>query len=239
MDKETENNNNIYCPICHGQVEKTGKPDWALCPAHGWIKYKTQNEQERTDIFSKINLKEAFLALQAKEKIAFIRNKSTIIIFIISAVFVTVLLGFLLEYFALKSPTHKNFEMTSLKGPIRKEESVQSAAPVQPKEAVSLGETAKTEKETKEKSLQPQKPSKALFTVQVGAFSNVSYAKSLKMRLHKKGYNASITISKSKKDGRLYKVWIGKFRDREKAETIAAQIKREEGMQTFVVVLPK
>lgn len=252
MDQPTENNNNIYCPICQGKVEKTGKPGWALCPVHGWIKYKSHEEQEREDIFSKINLKTLFLAQQAKEKIGFIRNKSTIIIFIISAIFVTGLLVFILGFFDLKGLLHESLEIKPLKVPVQKDEPIKetrSQVPIPPEKAqsqvsvspkaVPLNEKTDGKKETKEKSIQPQKPSEPIFTVQAGAFRNAFHAKSLKTMLTKKGYDAYINTSRSKKGEVLYKVWIGQFSDRKKAETLAAKIKNAESIQAFVVVLPK
>jgi len=247
MDETTKNN--IYCPICHGQLEETGKPDWAYCPTHGWIKYKTLDEQETADLFSKINLKAASLAQQAKKKIGIIKNPSTIIIFIISAIFVSGFLGFIFGYFDWKSPSHESLEIKPLKVPIQKDETkkedqsqvslpneeAQSQVSVLPKEAVPLREKIEEKKETKEKSIQTQKPSKPIFTVQAGAFRNASNAKSLKIMLTKKGYDAYITTSRSKKE-LLYKVWVGEFSDREKADTLAAKIKNAEGIQTFVAL---
>ena len=251
MDQSTENNNNIYCPICHGEVEKTGKPGWALCPVHGWIKYKSHEEQEREDIFSKISLKTLFLAQQAKEKIGFTRNKSTIIIFIISAIFVTGLLGFILGYFDFKGLLHESLEIKPLKVPVQKDEPIKetrSQVPIPPEKAqsqvsvspkaVPLNEKTSGKKETKEKSIQPPKPSEPIFTVQAGAFRNAFHAKSLRTMLTKKGYDASINTSKLKKVI-LHRVWIGKFSERKEAETIAKKIRKEEGIQTFVVVVSK
>jgi cell division septation protein DedD len=112
----------------------------------------------------------------------------------------------------------------------------QSPVSVSPKEAVPLREKTDVEKETKEKSIQPQKHSKQIFTVQAGAFRNASHAKTLKTMLTKKGYDAYINTSRSKKGEVLYKVWIGKFSDRKKAETLATKIKTAEGIQTFVAL---
>lgn len=253
MDETTENN--IYCPICYGKVEKTDKPTWVYCPEHGWIKYKykthgEQGEQETAGLFGKINLKAALLAQQAKKKIGVIRNTSTIIIFIISAIFVTGLLGFILGYFDWKSPSHESLEMKPLKVPVQKDQTTkeaqsrvslptgetQSQVSVLPKEAMPLSEKTDKKKETKEKSIQPQKHLKPIFTVQAGAFRNAFHAKSLKTILTKRGYDAYINTSRSKKGEVLYKVWIGQFIDREKAEILAAKIKNAESIQTFVAL---
>jgi cell division protein FtsN len=89
----------------------------------------------------------------------------------------------------------------------------------------------KSEKE-KLVSPQPSKPPKAVFTIQVGAFENTSYAKSLKTMLKKKGYSAYITPTK--KEGKLYKVCVGKFSKREEAKALLEKIKQTEGLQAFV-----
>jgi septal ring-binding cell division protein DamX len=90
----------------------------------------------------------------------------------------------------------------------------------------------------KEISLEPQKPSEeAVFTVQVGAFKNSSYAEYLMAYLKKKGYSVYITLSGSKEGEKLYKVCIGKFIEREKAKILSEKIKNSEGIQTFVISL--
>jgi cell division septation protein DedD len=98
-----------------------------------------------------------------------------------------------------------------------------------------------TKKETKEESPQPQKPSEeplaVIFTVQVGAFKNASYAETRMAWLKEKGYSAYITLSGSKERGRLYKVCTGKFAEREKAKTLSEKIRNSEGLQTFVTTL--
>jgi cell division septation protein DedD len=54
--------------------------------------------------------------------------------------------------------------------------------------------------------------------------------------LHEKGYDASIITSKSKNGVTLFRVCIGQFKDRKKAEDIAKKIKDKESMQAFVTV---
>jgi DedD protein len=94
-----------------------------------------------------------------------------------------------------------------------------------------------TVEDKKETSLQPQKPSEAVFTVQVGAFKNASYAEALNARLKEKGYSAYMTLSESKDGEKLYKVCIGKFIESEKAKTLSEKIRNSEGLQTFVTSL--
>lgn len=84
------------------------------------------------------------------------------------------------------------------------------------------------------KSSQPPKPLESIFTIQAGTFRDISRAEDLKDRLIQKGYKAYIAISESKNNGRLYKVCIGEFSDREKAESLSAEIKNTEGLETFV-----
>ena len=162
-----------------------------------------------------------------------------------------------MNYFVLKGPTDKCPDNKSLKEPLQKEEpikQVQSQAPIPVKEPIpkeTSSEQVKTQaavvsqtlerkpKEKKqEKPLQSPspKPSKKIFTVQVGAFSDLSHARSLKERLYKKKYAAYITSSISIKEGKLYKVWIGKFSNREKAEILCKEIKKTDGLQAFVTL---
>lgn len=187
------------------------------------------------------------------------KNKSFIGL-TISAIFVTVLLFSIFNYFVLKSPINKRPEIKSLKAPVQKEilakevksqvsalpkdsvlvekstEQVKSHASSTPQEAISESAKTKPKEKTNEKLSQPLKPPKPTFTVQVGVFSVAFYAKSLAARLNKKGYNSYITISESTGEGKLYKVFVGKFSDREKAEILSAKIKKTEGLQTFVTL---
>lgn len=81
---------------------------------------------------------------------------------------------------------------------------------------------------------EPPETLKTTFTVQVGAFENVSYARSLKEMLNKKGYRTYILHTKKK--GNLYKVCIGRFSDRKKAKALAEKIKKKEGYQAFITI---
>jgi len=46
-----------------------------------------------------------------------------------------------------------------------------------------------------------------------------------------------MTLSESKEGGKLYKVYIGKFTERDEAKTISEKIRNNEGIQTFVTSL--
>jgi hypothetical protein len=73
------------------------------------------------------------------------------------------------------------------------------------------------------------------FSVQVGVFSNVHNAIGLLTMLYEKGYNAYITIFESKNNEKLYKVCVGNFSDRERAESLSKKIKKTEGTKTLVI----
>ncbi len=190
-----------------------------------------------------------------------VSRKDVFIGLIVSTIVMTVLFVSVLKYFVWKSPTDKITDKISESKPLtqlQKEEPVdqiQSQAPIRPKEiipmetsteqlessvsvapeeAVSRDEKKEPRKKVHKKLPQLQKPSRTLFTVQVGAFNDLSNANSLKARFHKKGYSAFITYSTSKKEGRLYKVCISKFAEREKANTLSEKIRNSEGLQTFV-----
>ena len=105
------------------------------------------------------------------------------------------------------------------------------------KEVRTQNKMTEDKNEAKENSPQPRKPSEAIFTVQVGAFRNASYAKALATKLDKKGYKTYITLIGSRKAGKLYKVWIGIFYESEKANILSEKIKNSEGLQTFIISL--
>ncbi len=78
-------------------------------------------------------------------------------------------------------------------------------------------------------------PPQFMYSVQVGAFSNSSHAMSLKTLLATKGYKADIEGPGSVREDQLYRVCIGKLRDRNSAEILSAKIEATEGIQTFVI----
>jgi len=271
-NEEEKKEDTIYCPICHGPVEETGKPTWAHCPSHGWVKYKSHKsheENESEDLFSKVNLKSSMLTKQTEEKIEDVRKKSPLFAYIVPALFVTVLLAFLIGYFFWRDTSHnlvaKKAEVENQKQVLGQKNNQmvesQSQVSVSPDEpaTAALNEEKESQKEKKvegktlqsktteqTKQLQPlqktmqnrqaAKPSKQVFTVQAGIFQKETNAKNLKKMLHEKGYDASILTSKSKNGGTLFRVCIGQFKDRKKAEYIATKIKNKESMQAFITV---
>jgi cell division protein FtsN len=76
------------------------------------------------------------------------------------------------------------------------------------------------------------------YTVQVEAFKHISFANSLKEKLIKKGYKASVTSLKTKKHEKLYKVIVGDFETRKEANTFSARLKNSDNLQ-HAFVIPK
>lgn len=233
---------NSYCPVCNERVEKYGRrkddlkiPGWIFCPKHGWFRYRPEKEQHETNVSDDKNLKDESLTSQPEKRTG--NNKITVIGLIISAVIVAVLIT--INFSFLKSSVSKIPipDINFIKKIVHREQPAvhySPAIPELPKVIVAVNETTETTKDIKEESPQPSKPSMVLFTVQVGAFSDLSHAKAIKRKLVNKGYNAYITISESKTAGKLYKVCIGKFSDKGKAESLSTKIKKTERLQTFV-----
>ncbi len=173
-----------------------------------------------------------------KETLPFAFGRGVIIV----AIIIPATLSFILGYFVGKSTTQENHEMKQL-------QEIQSNT-VQPKETQSQQQAqsqvsepsagqdiqpAESHKAAKD-SQQAQKPIAILYTVQVGAFKNAADADAIKKKLEKKGYKTYMTLSESKKEGGLYKIWVGKFSTRKQAEALSIKIKKTEGLQAFVTV---
>jgi cell division septation protein DedD len=83
-----------------------------------------------------------------------------------------------------------------------------------------------------------QQLSENVFVVQAGAFTHVSNAQALRKKYEGKGYNAYITLSGTEENKRLYRVCIGRFIDRKKAEIFAQEIKKTENLPAIVTLKP-
>ncbi len=79
-------------------------------------------------------------------------------------------------------------------------------------------------------------PEKRLYTVQAGAFRNQRDADSLMLKLKKKGYAAYVRKDTGSKGITLFKVRIGEFTDKKKAETLARELKKTQGLNAFAAV---
>jgi cell division septation protein DedD len=118
-------------------------------------------------------------------------------------------------------------QIIQLPGETQQKEIRQAQQDKKPKETEKTGEVRKTQ--------EPQKIPKARkYTVQAGAFKNISDANALKAKLDKKRYKTYITASETQKHKKFYKVRIGDFATRKEAEIISIKIKKNEGLNTFV-----
>jgi cell division protein FtsN len=183
------------------------------------------------------------------KKADFKEKSSTFIIskgLIIAVIIFTSSASFILGYFVGKNVPKKASE-TKLPLENRQEkntlpEEILSQYTVQPKSVAPAGEKGvqkeikEVEKKVPKDSQQPQKQTKIVYTVQVGAFKDAPDAESLKAKLDKKGFKTYVTPSESKKEGRLYKVWIGEFNTRKEAEILSQKIKKSERLQAFVIL---
>jgi cell division protein FtsN len=162
-------------------------------------------------------------------------HRSIIVGLIISAIFIiTVLSLSVRNYYVWRNEANERHQTESLS--VQKEKpagQLESGSSAMPKD-----EAVDTTKDIEEEMSSGKVFPKPVFTVQAGAFNDPYNAKSLKTRLNKKGYHAFITTSSSK-ERRIYKVLVGKFSNRRKAEILSAKIKRAEGLQTFVTLLKK
>jgi hypothetical protein len=267
--RSTKDLETVYCSICNKRIENYGKrkgdlkkPGWVFCPTHGWIKEGIHDKERVLEESVKLSI-EKLLDKHLEEikpsspkpdlqktdltmgKRDIPGKRSIIVGLIISAIFIIAVFSFsLLNYSIWKSPMNESPETRSFNLPVQKEESARQVQPgisSLPKEenGVSPSEKTDIEKGTEPESTHSREYSKQMFTVQVGAFSDAYYAKSLRIRLSRKGYYAYTTISPLEKKGRLYKVWVGKFSDRGKAEILSEKIKKTEGLQTFVTIWEK
>lgn len=76
----------------------------------------------------------------------------------------------------------------------------------------------------------------AIYTVQIGAFKNISEANQLKTRFNQKGYKSYISEGSDKKAQKIFKVKTGEFKEKKEAEVLALKLKKTEGLQTYVTI---
>jgi cell division septation protein DedD len=211
-----------------------------------------EDGQQETEFYDK----RARRIADSSTKVA--KNKLTFLGIIVSLIFFIIAVSFLLGYFFWKGSSKRMLEIKSLQALAHNEKL--AITQVQSKVSDPSQESVSPEKSTDEftdrtslhyrgdlsadgqpeefikKTPQTQKPQIELYTVQVGAFTNIAYAQSLRNRLDKKGYNSCISTQNSNKEGRLHKVWIGKFSSRKKAGSLSVKITQAEDIQAFVTL---
>lgn len=192
-----------------------------------------------------------------------VKNRSTFIEIIVSVILFIIVIS-LLGFFVWKGSSKKLPETESLQALVHDEKL--AAAQAQPKVSDSSQGSVSSEKSTDEvtdripsshqedlsghgqttsgeenikRPVQPQQPLAAAYTVQVGAFTNITHARSLKKELYKKGYPAYISPSNSNGQDRLYKVSVGKFSNRKKAEFLSDKLTETQSNHTFVTPFGK
>jgi cell division septation protein DedD len=73
-----------------------------------------------------------------------------------------------------------------------------------------------------------------IYTVQLGAFKNETEAENFITIYDKKGYKPYITVSRNKKNEKIYRIRSGEFKERKSAEILAMKLKKTEGLNTYV-----
>ncbi len=212
-----------------------------------------QEEQRKTSFSDKRKQLRGYLSTTIAE------NKAIVLSMIVSVISLIIIVILLLGYFVWKSSPKEIREIQSLQLLFQNEDlttsqaesgvynAPQASVPVEKspdnleftisppiQNAVSENSTKSFGEKIKNEVTQVKKPLVPQYTIQIGAFTNFSHAKSLKGRLDKKGYNAYISFSKSSREEGHYKVWIGKFSTKAQADSLAAKIKNTERIQTFV-----
>jgi DedD protein len=75
------------------------------------------------------------------------------------------------------------------------------------------------------------------YSVQVGAFSSLSDARTHRIRFSKKGYKASVYKDRGAGGADIFKVRVGIYSSRADAEKMARRIKSAEGTNGFVTAI--
>lgn len=135
-----------------------------------------------------------------------------------------------------KQPVQKETIKEEIPPPDVKKDGAVPSIPVEEAKTVVTEPAVKTPPEETKKPLpaKPQQTDKALFSVQIGAFSNEQNAAALTGEMKKKGYDAFIQKD-SKDPGKvLHRVLIGRFNDRKKAVEESRAILQKEGIKSVI-----
>ncbi|MBE0425557.1 MAG: SPOR domain-containing protein [Nitrospirae bacterium] len=178
--------------------------------------------------------------------------------FVILSIIITSSLGFILGYYVGKSTRPPVVNQALLLPESGEQKNIYSQEPLsqQPEQQQDLiikpPETTETTQETRQfqkipksreakKTIQIEETDKTgethktrKYTVQVGAFKNISDADALKESLNEKGYKAFVTQAETKKQETIYKVKVGEFNTRKEADLLSVKIRKSEGLKPFV-----
>lgn len=114
-----------------------------------------------------------------------------------------------------------------------------AVAKTPPQEKPPTAVAAKPPPPTKqqEKSPEQQKPSPALFTVQLASFKDLSSAKKFAGRFRGLKHKTTIREVELSGKGRWYRVQVGKLGSREEATALADRLAKKYQLHAFVIVL--
>jgi cell division septation protein DedD len=192
-----------------------------------------------------------------------VKNRSTLIGIIVSLIFFVMafsLLGYLVwKGSSRKLPETKSFQAVahneeptaarskprvpdSSQGSVSPEKSAYEVTGIlssSDQKDLSIDRQTTSKEKNMKRPAQPRQPLSAAYTVQVGAFANITHARSLKKELHKKGYPAYISPSNANGQDRLYKVSVGKFSNRRKAKSVSDKLTETQSIHTFVAPFGK
>lgn len=105
------------------------------------------------------------------------------------------------------------------------------------KAAATAAPVAKSEPAPPPVAAKPETVEPSFFCLQVGAFREQESANHAKEEWEARGHKAFIQPASENSDG-LIRVFVGKFEKLSEANALAAKIDQEEGVQTYVALLP-
>lgn len=82
-------------------------------------------------------------------------------------------------------------------------------------------------------ALPRSKPGPALYTVQVGAFSDPAVAQQWAQKWKARGYNVSLRPVARPRTGIIYRLYLGKFSSQHEADELVDRLKHREGIAAF------
>ena len=95
---------------------------------------------------------------------------------------------------------------------------------------------ARSEPEPASERLPPVAAPGSGYAVQVGSFSSSDSARAMKKRLAEQGYESFVSVGGSGA-GRRWRVRVGPFAARERADRAAGRLEGREGLATWIVTL--